>query len=186
MLPIILIIIGAILIIAGIIGLISVYIQPIRKAIRVFYGQDLDDFWYEHGRGQLVQQEGRRILLTLYSWLIVLGFCALIPGMIMQYMPKGNASIIADSEVGADTFNDHSAGVTNPAAQGDYYVVVSGDVITMNGKEYASPEEFENDLKLMDRTRKVSVTDDFAVSATYHKVIELINRYGLVYGDGSK
>ena len=186
MLPIILIIIGVILIIAGIIGLISVYIQPIRKAIRVFYGQDLDDFWYEHGRGQLVQQEGKRILLTLYSWLIVLGFCALIPGLIMQYTPRGNASVTADSEIGADAFNDHSAGVTNPAVSGDYYVVVSGNVVIMNGKEYTTLEAFEEDLKLLDRTGKVSVTDDFAVSSTYHKVIELINRYGLVYGDGSK
>ncbi len=186
MLSIVLIIIGVILIVAGIIGLISVYIQPIKKAIRVFYGQDLDDFWYEHGRGQLVQQEGKRILLTLYTLLIVLGLCALIPGLVMRYMPKGNAPVVSDAEIGADAFNDHNAGVSNPAVRGDYYVVISGDVVSMNGKEYASLEAFENDLKVMDRTGKVSVTDDFAVSATYHKVIELINRYGLVYGDGSE
>ncbi len=183
MLPIILIIIGALLVVAGIIGLISVYIQPLRKAIRVYYDQDLDDFWYEHGRGQKLMEEGRRILVGIFGTMIVLGMCLLIPGLVMQYMPRGNASVVAESEVGADVSHDASGDV-NPMMQGDYHVVISGETVTLNGKEYASLGDFENDLKLMDRTKKVTVTDDFAVSATYHRVVELINLYGFVYGDG--
>lgn len=183
MLPIILIIIGALLIVAGIIGLISVYIQPLRKAIRVYYDQDLDDFWYEHGRGQKLMEEGRRILVGIFGTMIVLGMCLLIPGLVMQYMSRGNASIGAEAEVGADIYNDYSD-ANLPALQEDYRVVISGETVTLNGKVYTTLEDFENDLKRMDRTKKLSVTDDFAVSATYHKVVELINRYGFVYGDG--
>ncbi len=184
MVPIILIILGSILVVCGIVGMFSVYIQPIKKAIRVFYNQDTDDFWYEHGRGQKLMEEGRRILTGLFGFMIVLGLCLLIPGLLMRYMPRGNASVISPSEVGADVSMDYAANVNNQVSVSEYVVVISGEAITLNGMEIASMEDFEEIIKQLDRTKRVIVTDDFAVAATYHRVVEIINRYGLVYGDG--
>ena len=183
MVPILLIILGGMLVICGVIGMFSVYIQPIKKAIRVFYNQDTDDFWYEHGRGQKTMEEGRRILVGLYTFLIVIGFCLLIPGLVMRYMPRGNASVVASSEVGADASMDFEANVNNQLSTSDYVVVISGESITINGKAVEGLEDFEAIVKQLDRTRRVILTDDFAVASTYHKVAEIINRYGLVYGD---
>lgn len=184
MVPIILIILGIILLVCGIVGMFSVYIQPIKKAIRVYYNQDTDDFWYEHGRGQKLMEEGRRILTGLFGFMIVLGLCLLIPGLMMRYMPRGNASVVAESEVGADVSMDYASNVNNQIAVSEYVVVISGETVTLNGIEYSSLEDFENVVKQLDRTKKMTVTDDFAVSATYHSVVEIVNRYGLVYGDG--
>lgn len=183
MVPIILIIVGGMLVICGIIGMFSVYIQPIKKAIRVFYNQDTDDFWYEHGRGQKTMEEGRRILVGLYTFLIIIGFCLLIPGLVMRYMPRGNASMVSPSEVGADVSMDFEAMVNNRTEMSEYVIVVSGDEVTFCGAKMASLEEFETMVKQLDRTKRVILTDDFAVASTYHKVAEIINRYGLVYGD---
>lgn len=183
MAAIILIVLGIILVVCGLVGMFSVYIQPIKKAIRVYYNQDTDDFWYEHGRGQKLMEEGRKILTGLFGFMIVLGLCLLIPGLVMRYMPRGNASVISPSEVGADVSMDYAANVNNQLALSEYVVVISGESITLNGVEIASMEEFEEIISQLDRTKKVTLTDDFAVAATYHKVTEIINRYGLVYGD---
>ena len=51
---------------------------------------------------------------------------------------------------------------------------------------FETVESFEEILKTMDRTKNVTLVDDFAVSATYHQVKELVNRYGLICGESAE
>ena len=181
MLPKILIIIGVLLIVGGVFGILTVCVQPIMKAFRIVYTQDWEDYWYEHGRGQDAQRAGRRLLITMYSIFIALGLCLVISGLTIQYMPHGNDSVLSSQVQGGTSgeenrFGDSYAG---NGALVDYTIVISGEVIRLNGKTFESVEAFEEELKGMDRTKTVSIVDDFAVSSVYHQVWELVNRYGL-------
>ena len=190
MLPVILIIIGIILSMVGIIGLLSVSVQPLMKAFRIVYTQDWEDYWYEHGKGQNALKEGRRVLIIMYLIILLLGLSFTISGLVIQYMPRGNDSVISAGNVGATAGNDSQwtdiSGTGADSVQADYSIVIKGEVIFVNGRTFETLEAFEEALKGMDRTKKVTLVDDFAVSSTYHKVKELVNRYGLICGESSE
>lgn len=190
MLPVILIIIGIILSIVGIIGLLSVSVQPLMKAFRIVYTQDWEDYWYEHGKGQNALKEGRRTLVIMYLIILSIGLVLTISGLVIQYMPRGNDNVISVGTVGA-TAGDGSqwidvSGAGSSNAQTDYSIVISGETIYVNGQPYPTVAAFEEALKNMDRTKKVTIVDDFAVSSTYHQVKELVNRYGLICGESAE
>ena len=191
MLPVILIIIGIILSIVGIIGLLSVSVQPLMKAFRIVYTQDWEDYWYEHGKGQNAISESRKVLVTMYLIILVLGLCLTISGLMIQYMPRGNDSAISAGNVGAtvgdgNEWTDISGtpGISN--LQADYSIVISGEKICVNGRTFETLEGFEEFLKTMDRTKRVTLVDDYAVSSTYHRVKELVNQYGLICGESAE
>ena len=191
MLPVILIIIGIILSIVGIIGLLSVSVQPLLKAFRVVYTQDWEDYWYEHGKGQSALQHGRRVLVTMYLVILVIGLALTISGLVIQYMPRGNDTVISAGNVGAtagenDQWTDISGTDGSGNARVDYTIVISGELIYVNGRTFETPEAFETALKEMDRTKKVTLVDDFAVSSVYHRVRELVNQYGLICGESTE
>ena len=189
MLPVILIIIGIILSIVGIIGLLSVSVQPLMKAFRIVYTQDWEDYWYEHGKGQAALREGRRTLVIMYLIILLLGLSLTISGLVIQYMPRGNDTVISAGNVGAtagDEWTDISGTEVTGSARADYSIVISGETIIVNGRTYETVEAFEEELKNMDRTKKVTLVDDFAVSSTYHRVRELVNQYGLICGESTE
>lgn len=190
MLPVILIIVGIILSIVGIMGLLSVGVQPLLKAFRIVYTQDWEDYWYEHGKGQSALQEGRRTLVIMYLIILALGLALTISGLVIQYMPRGNDSVISAGAVGATTGDGSQwtdiSGTGNSNVQTDYSIVIKGETIYVNGKTFETIEAFEEVLKNLDRTKKVTLVDDFAVSSTYHQVKELVNRYGLICGESSE
>lgn len=191
MLPVILIIIGIILSIVGIIGLLSVSVQPLMKAFRIVYTQDWEDYWYEHGKGQNAISESRRVLVTMYLIILVLGLCLTISGLMIQYMPRGNDSVISAGNVGAtvgdgNEWTDISGTVGTGNLQADYSIVISGEKICVNGRMFETLEAFEESLKTMDRTKRVTLVDDYAVSSTYHRVKELVNQYGLICGESAE
>lgn len=190
MLPVILIIIGIILSIVGIIGLLSVSVQPLLKAFRIVYTQDWEDYWYEHGKGQNALQHGRRVLVTMYLIILAIGLALTISGLVIQYMPRGNDTVISAGNVGAtagegDEWTDIS-GIGTGNVQAEYVIRISGDTIYVNGQAFETVEFFEEALKTMDRTKNVTLVDDFAVSSTYHQVKELVNRYGLICGESAE
>ena len=191
MLPKILIIIGVLLIVGGVFGLLTVSVQPLMKAFRIVYTQDWEDYWYEHGKGQDAQRASRRVLLILYGVVIALGVVLVASGLAIQYMPRGNDSLLSTEADGATAGSESQwvDGTNASAVGGDvagYSIMISGETISLNGKTFDSIEAFENELKGMDRTKQVFLVDDYAVSATYHQVKELVNRYGLVFGEGSE
>ncbi|MEZ3474922.1 MAG: hypothetical protein K1W27_19415 [Lachnospiraceae bacterium] len=62
-----------------------------------------------------------------------------------------------------------------------YSVVVSEKMISLNNQQIGGIDQFEEYLKELDRQQKVLLVDDFAVSATFHKVQELLDAYGMKY-----
>lgn len=193
--PKILIIIGFILFLLGLAGLISVFLQSILKAIRVFYKQDKDDYIYEHGKGQKIIEESRKLLAKLFIILIVSGLALLLFGLAWQHMPIGNDSIFSTETAGIDVGDDEQSNISlkeyssddnTNGINADYYIKISGDIISLNEKTFGTIEDFENTLKDLDRTKKVVITDDYAISAIYHQVEDLINKYGLERGDDSE
>lgn len=194
MLPKILIMIGSVLIGGGFIGLISIYLHPIMKAIRIFYKQDKEDFLYEHGRGQKAQEESRKTLDNLYKLSIVFGIVALASGLAIQYMPHGNDSIfsataegtsIGDDNEQSSITNEYSSNTTTDFST-DYTIVISGDVISLNNNTFYTIEEFKNHLETLERTKKVFLIDDFAISSVYHDVEKAINDCGFDNGDDTQ
>ena len=185
MLPKILIIIGVLLIIGGIFGLLTIFVQPILRAFRVVYTQDKEDFLYEHGRGHLVRQEGTRILMVVYLAVIILGVSLIVAGNVMQYMPRGNDSLHSSEAQGTTEGMGEAWNNGGGAAgiQADYIIEVKETSIIFNGKIYGTVEEFEAVLKDLDRNKTVAIVDDYAISATYHQVQDLVNSYGLVCGE---
>ena len=106
-------------------------------------------------------------------------------------MPRGNDSVISAGTVGATSgegnqWTDETGTLGNSDLETDYSIVISGKKIVVNGRTYETIEAFEEVLKNMDRTKKVTLVDDFAVSATYHRVRELVNQYGLICGESAE
>lgn len=187
MVPVILMVVGAGLLLVGILFLIRIYLEPIRKAKRVVFKQDMEDYFYENEKGKKLEEESRKTLKTLCMFLVIPGIALFLIGFSIEYMPRGNAPIFAPSAEGMDTGEDSQAGVTSEPTGGeaaggvpaDYSILIKEDVIILNGEAYESVEAFEDAIKGLERGKKVEVKEDYAVSAIYHQVVELIKRYDL-------
>ena len=65
-----------------------------------------------------------------------------------------------------------------------YYITISGMEVRFCGEVCADMTELEQKISDFGRINSIYVVDDFAVSATYHAVTDLLNRYGMTYETG--
>ena len=124
------------------------------------------DITIDYGDNKKTQNVLKGIVVSL-----AIGLSLTISGLVMQYMPRGNDSMVSAGNVGAtvgegDEWIDIS-GMGTGNVQAEYVIRISGHTIYVNGQAFETVESFEEILKTMDRTKNVTLVDDFAVSATY-------------------
>ncbi len=123
----------------------------------------------------------------------IIAIIFLIIGFVIQYASRGNDTFLSEDIEGINTGNDdmqyqqkqgvHITGnIMNLSDyEYSYSVVVSEKMISLNNQQIGGIDQFEEYLKELDRQQKVLLVDDFAVSATFHKVQELLDAYGMKY-----
>lgn len=191
MLPNFLIVLGALFIILGVIGLLHFSIPQLRKAIQDEFLHNTDDSSYDYDK----VPASRKLLKKSCSILIIVGVVLLSLGLWIKFAPRGNNLFQSDNIDGISTGNDnveyqqdqeHSTTGNYVSSNGEsysYYVIVSEKTIFINEDEIGGTEEFEEYLNLekIDRVHTGLLVDDYAVSSTYHKVEELLDAYGMRY-----
>lgn len=80
-----------------------------------------------------------------------------------------------------DEINENGQYVSEDGKAYTYYVLVSGDEISLSGEPCADLAELKNKLTEIKRENTVMIVDSFAVSATYHGVKKLLNEIGIDY-----
>lgn len=206
MLPNILIVIGTIFTILGFIGLLALNISPFFRAIRVIFFHSIDDLVYDSAEGRTALDRAYKTLKKSFAFFFTIGLLFLLPGLWLKYAPRGNDSLLSAWIDGADAGNDDNAyrqedsgaagkdkegagkdgeaqGRDDKGWDGSYCIVIKEKTIVFNGQEIGGTKEFEDYLEgnALDRRQKVLLVDDYAVSLTYHEVMELLDAKGMNY-----
>ena len=80
-----------------------------------------------------------------------------------------------------DEINEAGQFVTEDGKAYTYYILVSGDEVSLSGLPCADMEDLEKRLSEVKRENTVIIYDSFAVSSTYREVKKLLNKMGFDY-----
>lgn len=185
MFPKILTIIGCLLLMLGVIGFIFLQLRPVIDAVKTVSNPDKTQTSHETDKKQATY-EARKLLSKACGLSVLSGLFLLAFGLAIQYMPRGNDSIFSSPAEGADIGNNaEQVNALNESLSSNntnnllIEIIISEDTIRMNGKTFNSIEDFENELKNIDRSQNISIKDDYAISSVYHQVESLLIKYDL-------
>ena len=191
----ILIVLGGVLAAFGVVGLIFLFFQPIAEAILVVFKHDTGSLAYYTDKGRELKEEKTRVLKRSFAFFLVMGAAFLSTGLWFKYAPRGNDSLWSENVEGVSTGNDNMEYQDENGATGKYTdadgkgylrcVRVKGKTIYFNDEEIGGTDKFEEYIKPLDREPVVLLKDDYAASATYHKVVELLDYFDIKYKRGS-
>ncbi len=190
MIPWILIIIGALLAIVGVIGLISLLLLPVFERFEIVYDKDKEiiqarmdpefgrHVWYE-----------KRHLTRDFIICILLGILMFFSGFYLGYAEQGEGfflykKLFPSQQVTAqvwDEINEAGQFVAEDGKAYTYYVLVSGEEVSLSGVQCAGVDDLEKRLSEIKRENTVIIIDSFAVFSVYRAVEELLNRMGIDY-----
>ena len=80
-----------------------------------------------------------------------------------------------------DEINENGQYVADSGKAYTYYVLVSGDKVSLSGEPCKNLEELEIKLAEIKRENTVIIIDSFAVSSTYRSVEDMLNEMGIDY-----
>ena len=80
-----------------------------------------------------------------------------------------------------DEINENGQYVADDGRAFTYYVLVSGDKVSLSGEPCADLEDLEKRLTEIKRENTVIIIDSFAVSSTYRGVEKMLNEMGIDY-----
>ena len=189
MIPWILIIAGILLAVFGILGLISLLVLPIFERFEVVYEKEKEiiqsrtdsefakHVWYE-----------KRHLTRDFTICIFAGVLMFFAGFYLGYAAKGDGfwlyrklfpnRIVVHTW---DEINESGQYVSEDGRAYTYYVLVSGDKVSLSGEPCANLEELKIRLTEIKRENTVIIIDSFAVSSTYRGVKTILNEMGMDY-----
>ena len=189
MIPWTLIIIGALLTVFGVLGWISLFVLPFFERFEVVYDKDKEiiqartdpefgkQVWYE-----------KKHLKRDFTICIFAGILMLFAGFYLGYAAKGDGfwlyrKLFPDRVVVHtwDEINENGQYVADDGRAFTYYVLVSGDKVSLSGEPCADLEDLEKRLTEIKRENTVIIIDSFAVSSTYRWVEKMLNEMGIDY-----
>jgi len=194
-----LMIVGALIGIPSFFGLMMVMFEPIHSTFQIVFKRVDDYVFYETPHGKKLLQRSKQHLTKSFVFFFVVGVVCFGAGWFLKYGPHGNDSLFSQqvesgTYVGDDSIqniqeNANKAKGTYVDANGkeySYFIIISGQNISYNNQRIGGIEEFATFVKTLDRTKSIYIVDDFAVAATYHKVLELLTESGLNYETESR
>lgn len=189
MIPWTLIIIGALCIVLGVLGLISLLLLPLIERFEIVYDKEKEIIQARTDPefGRHVWHE-KRHLLRDYIVLIVAGGMMFLAGFYLGYSAKGEnfwlyKKFFANSitEQTWDELNESGQYVAASGKAYTYYVLVSGNEVSLSGQSCADLAELKTRLSEIRRENTVIIIDSFAVASTYHAVKDMLNELGMDY-----
>ena len=189
MIPWTLIIVGALLTAFGVLGWISLFVLPFCERFEVVYDKDKEiiqsrtdpevgkQVWYE-----------KKNLKRDFTICIFAGILMFFAGFYLGYAAKGDGfwlyRKLFPDRVAVHTWdeiNESGQYVADTGRAYTYYVLVSGDEISLSGEPCPDLAELKNKLSEIKRQNTVMLIDSFAVSSTYRGVQKLLNELGIDY-----
>lgn len=195
MLPNILIVLGTLFTVLGGIGLVAINIHPFFKAIRIIFFHSIDDLVYDSVEGRTAIEKARKTLKRSFTFFLGVGLILLLPGLWLNYAPRGNDSFLSTFIDGAEMGNDHvenqqensnstvGSGIEVKERDSFCEIIVKEKRIIVHGQEIGGTKDFETYLESneLNRRKKIFLVDDYAVSSTYHEIMELLDAKGMDY-----
>ena len=185
----ILVIVGALLIIGGVLGLLSLLLLPIKERFEVVYDKEQDYIRARLDRGiaRYVKGEAKKLardfaLVALMGILMFfigfyLGFTAEGDGFWFyeQFYPQEAASQVWDK------LNEEGQFVATDGQAYTYYILVSGKEISLGGKSCTDLADLKDRLSAIRRENTVILIDSFAVASVYHAIEDMLEELGIKY-----
>lgn len=179
----ILMIIGAILAVVGVIVGTLILFNTIKQEGKVyFWGQ-------ERVVNEDVEKSGK-VIGKMAFILIIIGVAMFISCRVIIDMPRGNNSIAAKNAEGVSTGEDETKqqGINarsgeSISAEGTNTIVIKEKTIYFGEDTWDdnNMDDFSRYLDNIEKSRRLNLQDDYAVSSTYHKVEELLKEHGIFY-----
>ena len=190
MLPVILMIIGAIIFLFGLFLNLTVLFEPVRKVVEIVYKRNDDYASYESGEGKKVLEDQMKLVVSVGQTLAIVGLIIFALGFFMKYVPRGNDSLFSENvENGLLTGDEEKSSVAllregDKFIAGDgkeysVYISVSGSEVIMNDVPVSDNNELEQLILKLDRKYEVYLIDDFADAPTFHMVEKLLDDNGI-------
>ena len=189
MVPWILIIVGALCTVIGIVGLIALLVLPIFERFELVFEKEKEIFQArtDHEFARLVWHE-KRHLIRDFIICIFAGSLMFFAGLYLGYAAKGDGfwlyRKLFPDRIAVHTWdeiNESGQYVSEEGKAYTYYVLVSGDTVSLSGEPCADLEELKIKLAAIKRENTVMIIDSFAVSSTYRGVTRILNEMGIDY-----
>lgn len=193
MIPWILIIAGALCAIIGVLGLFAILLLPIVDRFEIVFDKDKDvvQARTDSKIGKLVREEQKHLTRDFIICVFV-GVMMFFAGIYLGYAEKGasfwpyrmlfpnEVSIQTQNQVW-DKLNESGQFVASDGTTYTYYILVSGNDISLSGEVCADLADLKRKLEEIRRENTVVVYDSFAVSSTYRAVKRTLNELGIDY-----
>jgi len=189
MIPWTLIIVGTQCVLFGVLGLISLVVLPFFERFEVVYDKDKEilaarmdaevgkHVWYEK------KKLTRDFIVSIFA-----GAMMFFAGLYLGYAAKGEdfwlyRKLFPDRITVQtwDEINEAGQFVASDGKAYTYYILVSGDEVSLSGLPCADMEDLEKRLSEIKIENTVIIYDSFAVSSTYREVKKILNKMGFDY-----
>ena len=187
MIPSILIIAGACSVLYGLIGVIRIALLPLVRAHQVVFKRKDDYLFYENTKGRRLLKSQKKFLMNIYLTLIIVGSLVIAAGFYAGFTDHGpdfwlykNFFSIVE-EIRSDKITEDGKYLASDGKEYNYYIFVRGSEIFFGDESCADTVALEDKVKGVDRSNTIVIYDDFAVSATYHSVVDLLDSLGINY-----
>ena len=189
MIPWTLIIVGALCTVFGVLGLISLLLLPIFERFEIVYDKDKEIIQArmdkEYGRHVWYEKKHLKRDFTICVFAGILMFFA---GFYLGYAAKGDGfwlyKKLFPDKIAVHTWdeiNESGQYVSETGKAYTYYVLISGDEVSLSGELCADLTELKDKLSAIKRQNTVMIIDSFAVSSTYRGVEKVLNELGIDY-----
>ena len=189
MIPWILIIAGVLCAALGIAGLIALLVLPIFERFELVFDKEKEIFQSrtDQAFAKLVWYEKKHLTRDFIICIFV-GILMFFAGFYLGYAAKGEGfwmyRKLFPNRIAVHTWdeiNESGQYVSEDGKAYTYYVLVSGDTVSLSGEPCANLEELKTRLTAIKRENTVMIIDSFAVSSTYRGVEKMLNEMGIDY-----
>lgn len=190
MIPWTLIILGVLSTLVGVLGLAALLLLPIMERFEIVFDKDKDIVQARTDAkiGKIVWAEKQRLTRD-FIICIFAGVMLFFAGMYLGYAAKGDNfwpyKKMFPNRVAAvpvwDEINDAGQFVDTDGKAYTYYVLVSGNEVSLSGESCTDLNDLERRLSEIKRENTVMLIDSFAISATYRGVEKLLDELGIAY-----
>lgn len=189
MIPRILVVVGALLVIGGVLGLISLLLLPIKERFEVVYDREYD---YIRARlnkdiARYVRREARKLARD-FILIVLTGVMMLFIGFYLGFTAEGDGFWFyerfypqeASNQVW-DQLNENGQFVATDGQVYTHYILVSGEEISLGGKKCTDLADLKDKLSAIRRENTVILIDSFAVASVYHAIEDICTELGIRY-----
>lgn len=188
MIPVILVVLGLLMALAGIIGLLLIGFSPVVVKIRSIFGLlELE----EDKRTKVFRKKHRRELASYSMIASLAGLALAFIGWCWGYAQKGENfwfyrkykhHYISEETPGEwDKISEDGKYIDNNGNKYTYYILVRGNEVRFCKDECRNTDDLRNKLDLVPRENTVIIADSYAVASKYEAVKALLKEMGFKY-----